>query len=149
MGFFKRIADMIGGNRSDDNRFVDIYVMSRRCREPITGRVDVMNELSRDDDGKGYYTRKVLHTTGAKRCFDQVEISLWFNKDKRLADHEVTGGTWLSAEEYDEALAIFNAPPEEESEEESEEEPAEEAETEQVNDESSADLAAGKTERNN
>ena len=106
MGFFKRIADMIGGNRSDDNRFVDIYVMSRRCREPIAGRVDVMNELSRDDDGNGYYTRKVLHTTGAKRCFDQVEIYLWFNKDKRLSDHEVTGGTWLSAD----SLPAYAAP---------------------------------------
>lgn len=134
MSFFKRIANMLGGHASDDDRFVDIYVMSRRCREPIAGRVDTMNELSRDDDGNGYYTRKVLHTTGAKRCFDQVELYLWFDKDKRLSDHEVTGGTWLNAEEYAEALAIFNAPPEEESDEGADDE-AETEETEEVNNE--------------
>ena len=114
MSFFKRVADIFGGKSNTDGRFTELYVMSGRCREPIAGRVDLFNELSRDEDGKGYYARKVLHaSSGVNRCFDQVEVQLWFDSNKRLNNHEVTGGHWLSAEEYAEELAIFNAPPEE------------------------------------
>ena len=50
--------------------------------------------------------------------FHEVEVHLWFNRNKQISDHEVTGGRWLTEDEYAEELAIFNAPPEEESEEE-------------------------------
>jgi hypothetical protein len=122
MGFFKRFAELIGGNRGDDNRYLDIYALDHRCREPVQGRVDLFNELSREDEGKGFFTRKVLHTSGAKRCFGQVEVELWFDSKKKLIDHTISGGRWLSAEEYKEELARFNAPPEEEEDQEEDQE---------------------------
>lgn len=113
MNFLK---NLFGGSRGSDDRMLPIYVMSHRCREPIEGKVDLFNELSNADEGGGYYVRKVLHTSGEKRCFDQVEVEIWFNGKKGIADHTVSGGRWLTAEEYAEELAIFNAPPEEEEE---------------------------------
>lgn len=128
MNFLKRLASLFsgGGAASSDKRYLTIYVLSRRCNEPVSGQVDLLNELSGTDEGEyAYYTRKVLHTTGERRCFSQVEVNLYFNRDKQLVHHEVEGGRWLTSEEYDAELARFNAPPEEEPEETSATEPNE------------------------
>ncbi len=117
MNFLKRL---FGGSGGGNDRLTSIYVKSYRCKEPLEGKVDLFNELSKDDDGKGYYVRKVLHTSGRDRCFSEVEVQLWFDSNKQISNHEVSGGRWLTADEYAEELAIFNAPPEEESEDESE-----------------------------
>jgi hypothetical protein len=112
MSFFKRITDLFAGRPSSDSRMLDIYVLSRRCNEPIAGQIDLFNELSQtDDEEHDYFTRKVLHTSGERRCFDQVEVHLWFDKNKQLARHEVQGGRWLDDVEYQAELARFNAPP--------------------------------------
>jgi hypothetical protein len=112
MSFWSRISKLITGGASSDDRSLPIYVLSKRCNEPIAGQVDLFNELSRtEDDDSGYFTRKVLHTSGDNRCFDQVEVNLWFDGNKRLKNHEVSGGRWLEADEYDAELARYNAPP--------------------------------------
>lgn len=117
MNLFQRIVNLFrGGGGGSDGRFLPIYVRSRRCNEPIAGQLDLLNELSlTEDEGDAtYYGRKVLHTSGARRCFDQVEVLLWFDRNKQLLRQEVQGGQWLDAEEYERELARFNAPPEEE-----------------------------------
>ncbi|MBV7335197.1 hypothetical protein KFU94_44550 [Chloroflexi bacterium TSY] len=107
MSFFKRLANLFKGTPKED-RGLAIYAFSRRCREPITGRVDIFNELSQsDDDTLPLYCRKVLHTSGLNRCFDQVEVHLWFDSNKRLQRYEVEGGRWLDADEYAEELVKF------------------------------------------
>lgn len=116
MSFWSRIANILkgGSGKSGDSRHtLKIYVLSRRCNEPIAGQVDLSNELSRTEDGSGhpFYTRKVLHTSGKSRCFAEIEVNLWFDQNRRLADHEVEGGRWLTEEEYQAELARFNAPP--------------------------------------
>jgi hypothetical protein len=117
MNFFRRIASLFsgGGAPKADKRYLTIYVHSRRCNEPLSGQVDLLNELSRAEEGEyAYYTRKVLHTSGDRRCFSQVEVQLYFNQDKQVVHYEVEGGRWLTSEEYTEELARFNAPPPEE-----------------------------------
>lgn len=111
MNIFKRITSFFqGGGTASSNRYFPIHVLSRRCREPLTGQVDLLNELSltEEDDG-AYYTRKVLHTSGRTRCFDQVEVLLWFDKNKQLLRQEVWGGEWLEVEAYARAEAEFQA----------------------------------------
>ncbi len=103
---------MVGAQPRADKRYLTIYVLSRRCNEPISGQVDLLNELSKPDEGNyAFYTRKVLHTTGEHRCFSQVEINLYFNQDKVVVHHEVEGGRWLTSDEFEVELARFNAPP--------------------------------------
>lgn len=102
-----------GPSRGDRQAFV-LYVMDHRCKEPMRGEVNLLSELSVEENGD-FFCRKVLHTSGAKRCFGQVEVSLWFNNKKQLIRQEVSGGKWLSATEYEAELERFNAPPEEET----------------------------------
>jgi hypothetical protein len=133
MSFFKRLLDLFaGGKGGGGENLFPVYVLSHRCQEPIHAQIDLRNSLSQsDDEDRLYFTRKVLQGSGAKRCFTSVEVSLWFDGNRNLVRHEVTGGRWLSPEEYDEELARFHAPePEEEpgAGEESEAE-AEERET--------------------
>ncbi|RIK38423.1 MAG: hypothetical protein DCC55_21235 [Chloroflexi bacterium] len=91
-----------------------VYLLSRRCNEPIAGQVDLLNELSLTEEGSdhAYYSRKVFSTSGRNRCFDQVEVELWFDQNKNVVEHQVQGGRWLDQAEYEQELARFNAPPE-------------------------------------
>jgi len=100
MGFFSRImAAFTGKAPSGSDRYMPLYVIDHRCHEPISGQVDMLNELSLAEEG-GYYVRKVLHTAGKSRCFGQVEVQLWLDGKKQVTRHEVQGGRWLTAEEY-------------------------------------------------
>lgn len=102
MGFFSRImAAFTGKAPRGGDRYLPIYVLDHRCREPIAGQIDLLNELSlAEEEGGGYYVRKVLHTSGAGRCFGQVEVQLWLDGRKQIKQHEVQGGRWLTPEEY-------------------------------------------------
>ena len=117
-----------GGPTSGNRSTFPIYVQDHRCGEPVQGEINLLSELSRGDDDADFFVRKVLHTSGKKRCFSQVEVQLWFDKKKTLLRHEITGGKWLSADEYAAALERFNAPPEEEEKKEKEKEEKEQIE---------------------
>lgn len=110
MNLLRWIGGLFSGG-GGSGRDLPIYVLSRRCNEPIAGQVDLYNELSLDEEEKGYFCRKVLHTSGESRCFDQVEVNIWFDSRKNLVEHEVVGGRWLSEEEYERELVRFNTPP--------------------------------------
>lgn len=105
MSFFSRLAALFGGAPKPSSRYFAIFVVSNRCREPVAGQVDLLNELSlTDEKERPYFVRKVLHTSGRNRCFDQVEVQLWFDNNKRLLERDVFGGRWLEREEYDALL---------------------------------------------
>jgi hypothetical protein len=118
MNFFKSIAKLFSRTPSgSDGRMFTVYLLSRRCNEPLAGQVDLLNELSQTDEGAhAYYTRKLFRTSGQNRCFDQVEVELWFDQNKKLVEHQVQGGQWLSIEEYEREFARFHTPPEPEGE---------------------------------
>ena len=63
--------------------------------------------------------RKVLHTSGRVAASTKLRSSSGSTATSRCPSRGL-GGRWLTADEYAEELAIFNAPPEEESEDESE-----------------------------
>ena len=116
MNFLKKLASLFtggGGGGGGSNRAFPIYVFSNRCREPIMAEIDLVNSLSRDEENDNqFYTRKVLQGSGKNRCFTQVEVDIWFDRSKKVSHYEVSGGRWLTEEEYDEELIRFNAPPE-------------------------------------
>lgn len=125
MSFLSRLLNRFkGGASSTRDRYFSIYVLDQRCREPLSGQVDLMNEISiSDEQDAAFYVRKVLHTSGRDRCFGQVEIQLWLDQNKNLLRHEVQGGRWLTAEEYAaevarQAVEANAAVPDQEEEEE-------------------------------
>jgi hypothetical protein len=102
MGFLARLfGPLFGKAPTGSGRYLTVYALSHRCHEAVTGQIDLMNEISLDDEGKGgYYVRKVLHTSGKGRCFAEVEIEAWLDGNKRLLRQEVHGGRALTADEY-------------------------------------------------
>ena len=107
MSFLARLfGPFFGKAPTGSDRYLTVYALSHRCHEAVTGQIDLMNEVSLDDEGKGgYYVRKVLHTSGRSRCFAEVEIEAWLDSNKRLLRQEVHGGRALTAEEYAAELA--------------------------------------------
>ena len=101
MSLFSKLLNAFQGKPpGGSDRYIPIYVYSNRCREPSAAQIDIMNEISLNDDSKGYFVRKVLHTSGKNRCFGQVEIEVWLDSGKKIERHEVQGGRWLTKEEY-------------------------------------------------
>lgn len=73
--------------------FYPFSVKCKRCGEIIQGQVNVNNEpsLELDDQGKTFYIcRKVL--IGSGHCFQQIEVVLKFDEDRRVIDRKVGGG---------------------------------------------------------
>ena len=117
MSFFKKLAALFSGGSSTGNRrSFTIYVLSRRCNEPLSANVDLLNALSQSEEADAtYYTRKVIQSSGANRCFSQVEVELWFDSSRHLARHAVHGGSWLTEAEYAAEVERFTRVPEDDA----------------------------------
>lgn len=116
MSFLKRLVSIFtgGGSTGGHRRTLTIYVLSQRCREPLSADIDLLNSLSQAEESDAtYYTRKMIQSSGANRCFAQVEVELWFDSNRVLLRHEVHGGRWLTETEYAAEVTRFNTPPEE------------------------------------
>ena len=101
MSFLKKISGLFSSPARSDERAYWIYARCKRCKEVVRGRVDLYNDLSIDYDAAqmSYYCRKVL--MGTSRCFQQIEVSLKFDQNRKLTDSQVTGGQLVSREEFE------------------------------------------------
>jgi len=88
MDFLKKLFGGGGGSRSDD-RGIYFYVQPKMCQEILRIRVDPMNDLSKTDDGDGYYVRKLA---SGHRCPFQAELEVFLDKNKRVQNTDVTNG---------------------------------------------------------
>jgi hypothetical protein len=107
MGFFDRLRKAFsgGGAAPSDSGAYWVYAQCRRCGEPLKGRIDLRNEPSQADEGDTWIVRKGLLGTGARRCFQTVEVVLTFDSEKKeVIDSEVTGGKLISEDEYNTLL---------------------------------------------
>lgn len=92
MNFLK---SLFGGGSED--RGLYFYVQPKMCQEILRIRVDPLNDLSRADDGKNYWCRKLA---SAARCPFQAEVELHFDKNKRFSGGEVKNGELVSEAEW-------------------------------------------------
>ena len=86
------------GQPSLEQRSYWINTRCRRCGEELSTRVDLLNDLSIDYETGHYHARKVL-IGGENRCFEKVEVTLTFDKDKKLIAREIIGGEFIDQEE--------------------------------------------------
>ena len=101
MNFLKRLFGG-GGGTGDDKRSFYVYVRPKRCDEIVEVRIDLLNELSQEDTGKGYFVRKIARGT---RCPFPAELLLRFNQSRRAIETQIKDGEVVTAEEYEEWLA--------------------------------------------
>jgi hypothetical protein len=113
MGLLKKIASrFLGGEGGDSGDVHWEYVRCSRCGEKIAVRVDLRNELTPQwDEGEGaYYTHKGVVGSGETRCFQMIELDLYFNADRRLLSRYVSGGEFITRDEYEAREAPSDSP---------------------------------------
>ena len=105
MGFLKKISSLFSSSGSDDPNAAWIYVQCNRCGEKLRARISTRSELSPEfgnsDDATAFYCRKVL--MGEQRCFQQIEVNLKFDNKYRIVDKQISGGQFISREEYEQS----------------------------------------------
>jgi len=104
--FFKRPS------RRDSATALWIYVVCGRCGEAIRVRVDRRYDLvseMRDpgESGPAYTLHKDI--VGV-RCFQRIAVDLAFDHRLQMTERHISGGRWLTEEEY-RATTIASTPP--------------------------------------
>ncbi len=101
MNLLQKIASLF--IRSADDQGFWIYIRCNRCGEKLRARVDLMTDLTvRYGEGGGgdvYFTRKTL--IGSNLCFQPIEATLTFDLRRQLIDKQVTGGEFITKEEFE------------------------------------------------
>lgn len=82
-----------GGSARPSADFFPVCVKCDRCGEVVEGRVNMANDLSLTDNDSGYFVRKVLMGNG--RCFQQVEVELTFDLNRKLLNKKSVGGVFI------------------------------------------------------
>lgn len=99
MNFLKNLFGGGGSRPETDGRGQLFYVKPHRCDDVLRVRVDMANDLSLTDDGSGYWVRKMA-SSGNYKC-TQVELTLYFDNNRRLRESEVQGGQLVTRDDYD------------------------------------------------
>ena len=93
MGFFKKLASIFSSPSTTSNLY-PIEVICKRCGETISGSVNLSNDLSivygNSNNDYTYFCRKAL--MGEGRCFQQVEVELTFDRNRRIIERKIKGG---------------------------------------------------------
>lgn len=90
LGFLRRL---FGGGSSTRSADGGVYIRVRcdACGEVIQARINPASELSQNDEGQGYFVRKVLV---GRQCFRPVEVQVRYSDlGKTEISREIKGGT--------------------------------------------------------
>lgn len=101
MNFLKKLFGGVGGSGGNANAQY-FYVRPKRCDEIVEVRVNLHNDLSQNDDGDGYFVRKLVR---ANRCPFTAELHITFDNNRRIVQIGVQDGAAVEAEDYQAWLA--------------------------------------------
>lgn len=108
MGFLKKILGGAGKNQPDkpytDTQGLYFYVQCDRCGTPVRLRADKQYDLI--NEGGGYIWHKTIVDN---RCFRPMPTVVHLNSAYEMVSHEITGGHYISQEEYEALLAAQSA----------------------------------------
>ncbi len=97
MSFLQKLRSSLGSS-SQQRGQRDLYpvrVRCRRCGEVLTVAINLSNDLSQDYERDVFFVRKLISGSGANRCFQQIEVQLTFDANKRLLAREISGGIFV------------------------------------------------------
>ena len=100
MGFLDALKSLFSEGAEGDKNAYWVAVRCRRCGETIKTRIDLRNDLSRLEEG-GFVVNKTL--VGGQRCFERIEVKLIFDGNHQLVEREISGGDFITAEEFEAA----------------------------------------------
>jgi hypothetical protein len=101
MGFLKKLF----GGESQNQPYVDkdgiyLYVRCDNCGTAVKLRADKQYDLV--NEGGGYVWHK---TVVDNRCFRPIPTVAYFNSTYEMTGHEITGGRYITEDEYKAFLA--------------------------------------------
>ena len=98
MSLFDKMRAALSGGGSSASRPGELYefaVQCRRCGDVLAAHVNLQNDLSQDYERNVWFVRKLVSGSGANRCFQQIEVQLTFDANKKLLEREITGGIFV------------------------------------------------------
>lgn len=115
MGFLKKL---LGGSdrphsksspsaSNADPQGVYFYVQCDRCGAPVRLRADKQHDLL--NEGNGYTWHKTIVDN---RCFRPMPTVVYLNAAYEMTAHEITGGRYISRDEFEALWAARTAPAE-------------------------------------
>ncbi len=98
MGLFKKLSELFNPPTRGEPPSLWVSVRCKRCGEVVKTRLSSNNDLSAEYDGDAttYVCRKIL--VGEERCFQQIEVVLKFDANRKLIERAVSGGEFVSEE---------------------------------------------------
>lgn len=109
MGFLKKLfGDKNATSRPEtaraDSQGVYFYVQCERCGTPVRLRADKQYDLI--NEGSGYVWHKTIVDN---RCFRPMPTVVYLNSAYEMVSHEISGGRYISQDEYEALLAAREA----------------------------------------
>lgn len=98
MGFIKRLFG--GGERTQEDRGIHLYIECQRCGAPVHVRIDPQNELAADYGDAGAEGYQVVKEITDDRCFRRMRAELHFDAHRRETSRQLEGGEFITADEY-------------------------------------------------
>lgn len=102
MSFLKKITDFFTSSSLGSDPVYWLYVECKHCGEKIKTRVNLYNDLSirygEKNEADTYFCRKVI--IGNERCYRPIEVEMTFDRNKKLMDRQITGGKFISKDEF-------------------------------------------------
>lgn len=96
MSFLKKLrASLSGGAPASSRELFPVTVRCRRCGEELTVAINLAHDLSQDYERDVFFVRKLISGSGVTRCFQQIEVQLTFDANKRLLEREISGGSFV------------------------------------------------------
>lgn len=108
MSIFKKLfAGLLGSGKKPESaggNALWLYVQCDRCGEKIRVRVnrehDLSSEYDANDQVSSYFTHKEII---GQNCFNRIQVDLTFDSRRRLTEQHIQGGTFITAEAYEQA----------------------------------------------
>ena len=91
MGFLDKLL-----GRTAQSKVLWLYARCGKCRSLVRVRVNLLNDLSIDEDG-GYILRKEIMDN---QCFQLMQAEVHFDEHRRVASRDLSGGEFISEEEW-------------------------------------------------
>jgi hypothetical protein len=114
MGFLKKLFSGAGQQKEYvDTRGIYIFVVCENCGTKVKVRADKQHDLNRTDNGFIWHK-----TIVDNRCFRRLQSVVYLDQNYQMTNYELTGGRFISQEEYErvEETADVEPPTEEDTE---------------------------------
>lgn len=101
MSFLKRLGPLFQ-SQGENTDVIWLYVRCQRCGSVVRVRVDCRYDLNPDETGSGYTLVKEIMDD---RCYQLMRAEIHLDEKMRIDAREISGGTFITKEEYEAAKA--------------------------------------------